>query len=105
MQASPILTMTMYQDISAEVPNIQCYEDLFPGSRIMKSGRQLCTQADRHTGLQAKAERRRISAIYPYERAIKDRRRKQTRNREEKYYVKDTKTTSRTNGKFSLNFM
>jgi len=64
----------MYQDIPTEVPNIQFYEDLFPGPRVMKSGRQLCTPADRHTGLQIKAERRRISAIYPYEWAIKDRR-------------------------------
>lgn len=34
----------MYQDISAQVPNIQLYEDLFPGPRVIKSGRQLCTQ-------------------------------------------------------------
>jgi hypothetical protein len=66
----------LYQDISAEVPNIQVYEDLFPGSQVIKSGRQLCTQADRHTSLQAKTERRRIYAIHPYERAIEDRRRK-----------------------------
>jgi len=45
----------MYQDISAEVPNIRFYEDLFPGPRVIKSGRQLCTQANKHTGLQAKA--------------------------------------------------
>ena len=95
-----------YQDSSTQVPSIQFYEDPLPGSRVTKSGRQLCTQAERHTGLQAKAERQRISAIYPYERAIKRRRRKQTRNIvEQKYYVEDTKPTSRTNGQFSLNFM
>jgi hypothetical protein len=96
----------MYQESSTEVPNIQFYEDPLPGSGVTKSNGQLCTQAERHTGLQAKAERRRISAIYPYELAIKHGRRKQTRNIvEQKYYVEDTKPTSRTNGQFSLNFM
>ena len=96
-------TTSMYQEISVEVPNIQFYEDLFPGPRVIKSGRQFMHtiwQAYRFTTQSWTATHFCILSL-----RMGHKRQMKINEKHKKYYVKDTKTTSRTNGQFSLIFL